>query len=104
MQLQKCRTCGERHRVGPCPSYAKSSLGGGESRPTKIASGNDRNRVTPLAGLVTEGNPIEPRVAGVASSPSEKKKRAPAGSFDRKAYQREYMKKRRVRNKPTGVV
>lgn len=24
MEHQKCRICGERHRLGPCPKYGKS--------------------------------------------------------------------------------
>ena len=33
MDLPKCRTCGERHRLGGCP--ANNSRGGGESRPAE---------------------------------------------------------------------
>lgn len=32
MDLPKCRTCGERHRLGPCPSSQTKSRGGVESR------------------------------------------------------------------------
>jgi len=37
--------------------------------------------------------------AGVAPSPRETKKRAPRGTFDRTAYQRELMRKRRAEGK-----
>lgn len=38
--------------------------------------------------------------AGVAPGPPEtKRKRAPKGTFDRNAYQREYMRKRRQKEK-----
>ena len=39
MDAPKCRTCGERHRLGPCPKF-NESRGRGESRPTgKVVSG-----------------------------------------------------------------
>jgi hypothetical protein len=40
--------------------------------------------------------------AGVAPSPEAKKKRAPRGTFDRTAYQRELMRKRRQKEKLSG--
>lgn len=43
---------------------------------------------------------LKSRLAGVASSPPDaKRKRAPRGTFDKNAYQREYMRKWRAKKK-----
>lgn len=82
----------------------KSSLGGGESRPTGPSAERKRQRLVGNKGVSTpQGETCNtlvrevPLIAGVAPNPSEKKKRVPADSFDRKAYQREYMRKRRAK-------
>lgn len=50
MDLPKCRTCGERHRLGPCPSSQTKSRGGAESR----SAGN----VTQATGSAVPGVPL----------------------------------------------
>lgn len=94
---------------------AKSSDGGRESRPAPASGGGPLptahkigdacsaleppNRVTNIVGRQQESK----RAAGVAPSPSEAKpKRAPRGTFDRKAYQRELMRKRRSSERSDG--
>ena len=78
MDAPKCRTCGERHRLGPCahgPQFMTKSRGGGESGPA-------------------------PKGGQTPSGPRElKRKRAPKGSFDRQVYQRDLMRKRRAEGK-----
>jgi hypothetical protein len=109
MDAPKCKSCGERHWERVCPKFAlseKSSRGGGESRPTEALGGiGDRNPAHPkLRANVAYGKRQGPASSTaqseVASGPREaKKKRAPAGTFDRKAYQRELMRKRRLAEK-----
>lgn len=119
MEFPKCKFCGERHRNGPewC-SALKSSGGGVESRHADVRSKTGGAEATvPSRGESTykgwQKSPRHPTnrvvpaqisgnqsVAGVAPSPPEaKKKRAPNGTFDRKAYQRELMRKRRAAKK-----
>lgn len=104
MDLPRCKICGERHRLGGCPS-SKSSDGGVESRHAGSLVGRaatDRmTGNTSRADALNEGTPsggLPSLEAGVAPSPSEaKRKRAPRGTFDRNAYQRDYMRKRRAK-------
>ena len=120
MEAPKCKICGERH-YRMCPSV-QGSRGSRESRPASIdpqvAEANSRHRegkTVPKASAKTGKASTTGKVpqaksgsdkrlversaipsAGVASGPREsapKKNRAPNGTFDRKAYQREYMKK-----------
>ena len=74
MEAPKCKICGQRH-YGLCPQAkgGEANIPGHDSR----ASEDDANKTQPRAA----------------------KKRAVRGSFDRKAYQREYMRKRRAKGK-----
>lgn len=125
MQLQKCRTCGERHRVGPCPSYGNRPDNGQPDGTGKLAKGvqlhpdppkkkcSKQETCSPVVLVEAMSARDKPTlgqlmIAGVQEAidmvRSEKKKRAPAGSFDRKVYQREYMRKRRARHQPPSMV
>lgn len=97
MDLPKCRICGERHRLGPCPSVARSSrsakaekvAGNGERRfdPGSLAkAGDGASGKTPLQqpGVVEEAAATE-----IISGPA----------FDRQAYQRDYMRRYRARKR-----
>jgi hypothetical protein len=104
MDLPKCKTCGERHRAGPCPAFAKSG-GGVESRHAVESRVGDAKGGRPKGASLYKRplstgdhgeNPLpKPEVASGPPDTS-KKSRAPAGSFDRKAYQRDYMRRRRA--------
>jgi hypothetical protein len=81
MDLPKCRSCGERHRAGPCPQFQV---------PGASAPSNDLNEKS-LEDLLVQVNapfPLQPthRIGAPAKAP-----------FDRKAYQREYMRGYRKR-------
>jgi hypothetical protein len=87
---------------------AKSSDGGVGANTLTTAKGvrparsqsqvSNRVDATPLRGDVATDN--NHGSAGVALGPSEaKKKRAPRGTFDRTAYQRDYMRRRRASGK-----
>jgi hypothetical protein len=69
-----CKTCGERHRYGPCP---QKSL---RTPPGKKPVVADVRKVGRGADLPTQG----------ATTPAK---------FDKVAYQREYMKKRRAQKR-----
>ncbi len=72
----------------------KSSGGGVESRalpgPSEAKSIKSSGNVFADLGL-----PNAPELLAQSDSEIAKKKRAPRGTFDRNAYQREYMRKRR---------
>jgi len=74
----------------------KSSDGGVESRHAEFPSDRSGKLVA------TTGRKSDP--AGVAPGPSEAKKtRAPRGTFDRKTYQRDLMRKRRAAEKDRRI-
>jgi len=120
MDFPKCKFCGERHRNGPewC-SELKSSGGGVESRhaagvvPEQPVHGiGSEHRVRkarngPQAGVAPsppeakpkKAKPLSKAIAEGLHTESKPKKRAPRGTFDRKAYQRELMRKRRSEGK-----
>lgn len=117
MDLPKCKICGEKHRLGLCPSH-ESSDGDGlrvhTSHQAKVgpdqlvdagvapgpsdALGDAKRRELACGEVVTQ-HAVNVPIAG--SNPAEPAKpRAPRGTFDRKAYQRELMRKRRARAIP----
>lgn len=78
MDKPKCRTCGERHRLGPCPQFAFKN-------PMQVAIERAASDA-PLPPMTKpERRFAELLVKGVG--------------FDRVAYQREYMRKRRAAEK-----
>jgi hypothetical protein len=87
MDAPKCKMCGERHALGACPQFhvsARKQVRGveegssGRHAPRKRAAGK------------SEGKPV--KVQAVAPPPAK----AP---FDRKAYQRNYMREYRAKAK-----
>lgn len=86
--------------VKPGPRETKSKTaritGARPARPTshRVGSAMPEN-----SGLGGAGHPASPITNPVAPT---KKKRAPRGTFDRKAYQRELMRKRRAEAKKNG--
>jgi hypothetical protein len=83
MDLPKCKICGERHRLGPC-----SSDGGVEGHAAGVVP------VKPVHGIGSEHRIRKERngsQAGIKPGPSGAK-------FDRVAYQRGYMRKRRAKD------
>ena len=106
MDQPKCRTCGERHRAGPCPAH-QSSRGGAESRsaghikgtgirPSELGTvGKGRHRTssgkqeagtgmkrkaTQTPGSLPSFGPTDSPQAGVAPGPREAKPSAGAKS------------------------
>lgn len=67
MDFAKCKTCGERHRAGPCPKF-QSSRGGGESRPA-----GTRDRPAEPSRAVTRAAPDVATNRGKASQARERK-------------------------------
>jgi|SRR5580693_5075146 hypothetical protein len=99
MELPKCKICGDRHRLGPCPS---TQLKIGPKRVERL------QEVISSATATDKAVSAAPRVAGTGSAgdggsiPSRSTtKRAPRGTFDRNAYMREYMRKRRQKESKT---
>src|SRR6266850_1798728 len=114
MELPKCRTCGERHPMGPSPQT--SSRGGVESRHAdeKPRYRADRPGGASQVSDKTDDGARDPAsVAGIASGPRETNRPGDADAasgksggdasskppspvrFDRTTYQRELMRKRR---------
>lgn len=81
MDAPKCKLCGDRH-WGMCP--------GTERREKPSCS--SKSNASDAAAKTSPSPPPKPDV----KSPATVAKRAPAGSFDRRAYQRELMRKRRA--------
>jgi hypothetical protein len=69
-----CRTCGERHRYGPCPQHF-------------VKSPEKKKRLEPLL------KPLQPK-------PEAKPTKA---EFDRLKYQRELMRKRRAKKQDAAT-
>lgn len=100
MDHPKCKICGDRHRLGPCaqslkkvsPKAANEMVGGlPVTAAPYLADGTGRRASTSAAKLKAD---LETGLtAGETATP---RKRAPRGTFDRKAYQRELMRKRRA--------
>jgi hypothetical protein len=92
MDLPKCKICGERHRLGGCPT----SSGGGAARGKSDPAPPEAKRGLRVPALKSHA-PIGDGIAltSIAHPAPTKRKRAPKGTFDRTAYQREYMRKRR---------
>ena len=78
MDLPKCKLCGERHRLGSCSSD------GGVEADTQSSPRSVGYKPVAITGFKSD-------LAGVAPGPSGAK-------FDRVAYQREYMRKRRAKS------
>lgn len=141
MLHQRCRICGERHPLGPCPRDARPRRGTAlvaeqdhineisrryvvDSDPERVevvdpsvkppeaaigetaddGAGGDSETEARLTGgsgsampLSLVEAPTEKPVphGGVGGSPAPKRKRGARGSFDRTAYQREFMRKKR---------
>jgi hypothetical protein len=85
MDAPKCRLCGNRH-WGGC----------------RIVVIRQAPSELPLVSVESgEGWRVETRRLTIpAPEKPEPKKRAPRGTFDRAAYQREYMRRRRAAQKP----
>lgn len=101
---------GRRHACRPRPELTRGIAEGREAAPGLPVANEDRGpkgRGGTLERSLDRGdaNPKGGAVAldtrqpavGVESDPRGQKERAPRGSFDRKAYQRELMRKRRRR-------
>ncbi len=85
MEAPKCKICGENHWGSVCQ---------------KIASVPNVDRKTsPPATVESEVKEISNIIAENAAPAPSTQKRAPNGTFDRKAYQRELMRKRRAKAK-----
>ena len=108
MDAPKCRLCGERH-YGLCPSLkgsaakARAASADAQAQPTERGSqrqphheGKRRQKARSSAVEPTAHNGL---VAGSTPAAPTKRKRAPNGTFDRKTYQRELMRKRRTAEK-----
>lgn len=102
MDLPKCKICGEKHRLGPCPSTRTASAPKhGLAIKAKVARAttpaDDGVALMSIAhplGLIDKiADAIKDGRLALVRTP--KKKRAPRGTFDRTAYQRELMRKRR---------
>lgn len=78
MDAPKCRICGERH-WGLCPKNSDGGVEGHASTPPRIA---DIGGMKPRDGRIVKRASIK---AGLSEA-----------KFDRVAYQREYMRKRRA--------
>lgn len=129
MELSKCRICGERHRLGGCPesvarataladakhrekSYgwtdeakareevaavAASKMANDHESKLQAGVGSERSSPETNSGAPQpRGEPLQTNATQPSGSPN---KRAPRGTFDRKAYQREYMRARRASGK-----
>src|SRR5574343_783440 len=95
MEAPLCKTCGKHHWERICPSLLSSHVSvDGKQKPR--SSGQPKTSSgAPLSG----GTPKSKNAKGAdttTASASVSKKRAPNGTFDRKAYQRELMRKRRA--------
>jgi hypothetical protein len=127
MEHSKCKICGEKHALGGCPEFKARAVALGQARAmAKINPFEDaargRDPVPKSSGGGVEGHarlaqagtarkaprstterpalPVQVDEAGINPGPPEaKRKRAPRGTFDRNAYQREYMRKRRTPGK-----
>ncbi len=88
MDLPKCKICGEKHRLGPCPqnqSRAKATEGkAGMAGGTPTVRGS-----TAGTGLrVGEAVAVQPATSEIMDATAGET----APKFDREAYHREYMR------------
>lgn len=87
MEKPKCKLCGERHwSRETCKAAGK---------PVKIAMAEP---MTQAIGIAVSSEAISREIETAIPPP---KKRAARGTFDRNAYQRELMRKRRAAQKPS---
>jgi hypothetical protein len=89
MQLPFCKICGEHHRLGHCPEW---------DEPPKVEHAKTNRTETP-AGFIEEERPatVAQDQGGPGGTATETQCPAPKLKFDRTAYQRELMRKRRAR-------
>lgn len=83
MELSLCKICGDRHRLGGCPKFGDA---GAERRAWLKGMTNPVRRPAPVRAAA-EVQPAPSR------SPAAKPK------FDKRAYQRDLMRKRRKEGK-----
>ena len=105
MKHQRCRLCGEEHRLGPCPSSKAVAAALEAIKAPATPNPEGRPKRSRKAKAVEPGD-AQPatdasrRVQIPASG--DKKKRAPRGTFDRQAYQRDYMRRKAAAKKDAG--
>jgi len=90
MDLPLCKLCGDRHRLGGCPKYSDPAS---ERRKwlQAMAGPARRESVETVAPL-----PATPVTGTNPETTPRKKPGRPATGFDKKAYQRDLMRKRRA--------
>lgn len=108
MDLPLCKICGERHRLGFCPKYRDPA----DARrswlkamtPQKVTDGKrdlselrqDRQAAAPAVGHQPHVHPVPPLSDGHPDREGKPQREAATGKFDKRAYQRELMRKRRA--------
>jgi hypothetical protein len=108
MELQRCRICGERHRLGPCPQ-GKAAVRSLKGRPhEKVREESDvRNAAAPITEASVQRSVLDedgdaerlPSVDAVGSKVEVRADGKIVTTRDReryRAYQREYQRKRRA--------
>lgn len=97
MKANKCKICGTEHWGPICPTNLG---GGGESRPAPTQRSQDRRKAGALDSVERlKGKALEApkeQVIVAHDPPKVKNTRASNGTFDRKSYQRDLMRKRRA--------
>jgi hypothetical protein len=89
MEHQKCRICGNRHRLGPCPSPARELCKVAEEVVPALVPTPPLSNAQLQTWIAAAFEDAVTRVLNAAQKPA----------FDRRAYQREYMRRRRKAKK-----
>jgi hypothetical protein len=93
MEAPKCRLCGKRHWDGCAPAITQAG------RPLMRADGEPLTAGDLIKDGAYEVNPDTNTLTPLNAVARKHAARAPRGTFDRNAYQREYMRKRRAAQK-----
>lgn len=112
MEAPKCKICGEKHWGSVCTAFQSNTRSVMElaalvekpMRKKRLASKSAPSVVPERLIPATEESEAKVTsniIAPIAEQMSPKQKRSPKGTFDRKAYQRELMRKRRSKKSPS---
>lgn len=89
------------------PDRNQVAMRGSQRQPHNVGKRRQSSRGGKAIAQSGRAQPLTPKVEGSNPSVPAKRKRAPAGTFDRKAYQRDYMRKRRTvekANREKGIL
>lgn len=102
MDQPKCKICGERHKLGVCPTTSAIRLTGQRRGVEGLGLRTISHTTSRQAGSAATP-PRETVKLGLPDQSASETRVPDQAKFDKKAYQREYMRARRAKEKKPGL-